>query len=189
MSEIQRQLMVKIDSGQKLTLEEDEQAHALFPPDVYAKIPSHLKPDLNQATGNQFADESDDAVKAAFEACNILFKMSPPVDPATNIQWMVAQQAVEHAIQVYRPDGLNIAMDQIISIAQKVQTGGNLNTVANPGGGSPIRCKTDGKEYPSIATAARAYGLRGSQISDHLSDRYGYKTVRGLQFEKIIPTT
>ena len=149
---------------------------------MYEKIPAHLKPSEPVKADN---NESDDAVKAAFEACSILFKMPPPVDPTTNVQWMVAQQAIEHAIQVYRPDGLNIAMDQIISIAQKVQTGGNLNITSSPGGGLPIRCKTDGKEYPSIAAAARAYGLRGSQISDHLSDRYGYKTVRGYTFERI----
>ena len=182
MSEIQRQLMMKIDRGEKLSIEEDELACALFPPDVYTKIPSHLKPDLNHATA---VDESDDAVRAAFEACSVLFEMPPPTDPATSVQWMIAQQAIERAIQAYRPDGLSLAMDQIIAIAQNVLTGGDAPS--GTGGGSPIRCTTDGREYPSVAAAARAYGLRGSQISSHISGRYGYKTVRGLTFEKIIP--
>lgn len=40
-------------------------------------------------------------------------------------------------------------------------------------------------QYPSIAAAAKALGIPAPSISNHLANRPGYKTVKGLQFRRV----
>lgn len=50
---------------------------------------------------------------------------------------------------------------------------------------SAIKCENDGNVYPSIAAAGKAYGIAATTISNHLNQRSGYKTVRGMTFKRI----
>lgn len=48
-----------------------------------------------------------------------------------------------------------------------------------------VRCIDDGLEYRNAAAAARFYGISPGAMSNHLNQRAGYSTIRGLCFERI----
>lgn len=48
-----------------------------------------------------------------------------------------------------------------------------------------VRCIEDGREFETIEIAADALGVLRSTIYNHLAKRPGYRTVKGLTFERI----
>ena len=83
------------------------------------------------------------------------------------VEWMVAAQSVCAALDTY---GAETATDRPQASKR----------------GKPVRCVTDGIEYPSIATCAQAYGVPTTSISNHLAGRYGFATVHDRTFERIV---
>lgn len=57
-------------------------------------------------------------------------------------------------------------------------TGEHTNNSGN------VRCKTDEMTFTTAADACRYYGIHASTLSHHLARRSGYKTIRGLEFER-----
>jgi hypothetical protein len=60
--------------------------------------------------------------------------------------------------------------------------GKETSTYAN---GGRVRCMNDNCEYDNAFQASKHYGINQSQLSNHLNNRPGYKTVRGLTFTRI----
>jgi hypothetical protein len=51
----------------------------------------------------------------------------------------------------------------------------------------PVMCNETGQVFKSGVEAAKQMGLSASSISSHLSERRGYKTVRGYTFKFVTP--
>lgn len=51
-------------------------------------------------------------------------------------------------------------------------------------GQTMVTCNETGEQFPSILAAARAKGLSQSQLTNHVNNRAGFRTVKGLTFRR-----
>lgn len=191
------ELMLKITKGERLSSDEDDLCYALFTPEEYAKIPDELRPpipslddapdisddpttpadDLQEikrivkgiaavVSSKNMGD--DDPVLIALKQADHMFKTVDPtswVDAKCLIEWYTAHQSVTSALAM-------------LTLTRAPEPSKSAR-------GKPIRCIQDGIAHASIAAAATAYGIPPTSISNHLSGRYGFASVKGLTFERI----
>ena len=188
------ELMLKITKGERLSSDEDDLCYALFSPEEYAKIPDELRPpipSLDEASDVQPTSPqddlqeikqivkgiaavvssknmvADDPVLIALKQADHMFKtVTAPDEPKLMIEWYTAHQSVTSAL----------AMLTLTRTPEPVKSAR----------GKPVRCIQDGIAHASITAAAKAYDIPPTSISNHLSGRYGFASVKGLTFERIL---
>lgn len=53
------------------------------------------------------------------------------------------------------------------------------------GNGGPIRNINEDRSFSSASEACKYYGIAASTLSNHLNNRSGYRTIRGMTFERV----
>lgn len=183
------QLAQLIEQGVKLSSEQDDLCYATFTPEEYLHIPAAQRPDIPETidqtpqdtVAQDIADikkmltdnhQKSDLVLIGLQKAQHIFHTVDPVAWLTGqdyVEWMVTSQAIDAALN----DCVN---PQHTTAADRVK--------AQPRG-KPVKCVTDGKEHPSITSAAKFYKIPPTSISNHLAGRYGFATVKGLKFERL----
>ena len=186
-----------IASGVELTPEQDEEAYALLPAEEYLKVvrSTEKRPD-NLPSFEMDLSKRGQYVVYALEInnqktyCGIstyenLHKIQDAIQNSVVKEWTLNnpfvkiiilsfENSFEDAI-IVKEENLN-KFDYYANIHGKIIKDKRLNK---------IKCLTDGREYESMAEAARFYSVSSTMISNHVNGRVGYAKVRGMVFERI----
>lgn len=165
MTDIKTELRNVIKSGERLTVDQDDEAYALLSPQEYSEIPDDQKPEPQ----DDVVEAPFDVVKHGLEQAAHIFKTFDPiawVDGTSYVEWCTASAAVDQALA-------------------NVQDQPYQRRMGSPANASRVLCVTNGQEFPSIASAARFCGCSPTMISNHLAGKPGYTQVRGFKFQRI----